>query len=149
MQSSEGSIVKLKNVIFKTKDNEKKCSIDHAYYHGRPALVICETEETLYYLLITHQCWWHPEDFKDYPLPDSLSTKGFVKFNEIHSRPLCHQQTYCRVSDKYLLKILLLLCRYQELHKVDDEYLKIKPLIDARIEQLTLNEEKSLEKIKK
>ena len=149
MQSSVGSIVKLKNVIFKTCANKRKCDIDHSFFSGRPAIIICETEDTLYHLLITHNGWRKPNIVKDYPLPDDLNTKGFVKFNEIHARNLCYEEEYCCVSDEYLLKILLLFVEYQETDIQDEEYPKIKPLILEKIDELTSNLEKSKKKIKK
>ena len=57
MQSSVGSIVRLKNVIFKTEASERRFVLDHAWLNGRPAIVICETEDMLYHLLITHNGW--------------------------------------------------------------------------------------------
>ena len=54
MNSEVGSIVVLKNVIFKKSFKKNKNHIDHAYNTGRPAIVICQTEEKIYHLLLTH-----------------------------------------------------------------------------------------------
>lgn len=140
MVSSVGSIVILKGIIFKTDGREKHYIIDHAYKKGRPALVIHETEDAIYHLLITTKNADVP-DFYDYELliDKRNGINGYVKFNEIHKRPLCYEEEIYHLSDEEMIKILKGLCLFQNTCGLDDEYEYLKPIIENKIDELNKN----------
>ena len=137
-----GSVVKLKNIIFKKYKGEKRCSIDHARLQGRPAIVICETEDKIYHLLVTHHDFKELINIRDYKLVKGLGIDGFVKLDEIHSRPLCFEEEYNILSEEILLDILKCFCSYQEMHDKDEEYEEIRPYVYKKVCDLSRKYEK-------
>lgn len=141
MENSVGNIVKIRNVIFKHKMFEKHFVIDHAYKKGRPAIVICETENKIYHLLVTSK--FHEElGMQVFEIPKNKVVNGFVKLDEIHSRPLCFESEYGEMNPEYLLDILINFCNYQDQISSDDEYEEIKPYVYKKICELSRSREK-------
>ena len=137
-----GSVVKLKNVIFKTCHGEKRCYIDRARLKGRPAIVICETEDRIYHLLITHHDFQTLIEKRDYELPNDIGVDGFVKLNEIHSRPLCYEEELNIIPDELMVDILSRFCQYQELTDMDEQYEEIRPYVYKKVCDLSRKYEK-------
>ncbi len=146
MVSSVGSVVYLKHIIFKTDGLENHYVIDHAYYRGRPAVVICETEDYIYHLLMTNKNSNVPNfyDYKIRKVSDGIT--GFVKFNEIHTRPLCYEEEIMHLSDKDLLNVLKGFYQFQTECVSDEEFEAIKPFIEQKIEELEYNKKFCLKK---
>ena len=151
MESQVGCIVILKKIIFKRTNMRNKATIDHAYKGGRPALIICETDEKIYHLLLTHSCY--DEDYENgryFPITDVEGNEnGFIDFSEIHTRTLCYENECEYINDEDLHDILVAFCKYQENCCEDEEYEEIRPYLYNLIKELSLEEENCLKKIKK
>ena len=145
-----GSIVVLKKIIFKKTHMRDKRTIDHAYKTGRPAIVICEANDKIYHILLTHSCY--EDEYKDgryYPIVDSKTNEGengFIDFSEIHSRPICYERECEYIADEDLHDILVAFCTYQESVFEDDEYEEIRPYLYSLIKDLEKNKELCLKK---
>lgn len=153
MNSQVGIVVVLKNIIFKRTHFKDKRTIDHAYGGGRPAIIICETEDKVYHLLLTHGAY--EDEHKDgryYPIVDfknSDNNDSFIDFSEIHSRPLCYEKEVAYIEDEDLRDILVAFCTYQENVFEDEEYEEIRPYVYNLIRNLSLEDTNCAEKIKK
>lgn len=150
MESQVGKVIILKNLIFKKTHMRNKTIVDHAYKKGRPAIVICETDEKIYHLVLTHSRYIDEnEKYRYFTVMDENNNISYVDFSEIHSRPLCFERECEYIEDEYMKDILIGFCEYQESICKDEEYEEIKPYIYNMIEEISNKQEFCLKKEKK
>lgn len=130
-----GSIVNIKNIIFKSTHGKSKLSIDHSYKNGRPCLIFHENSEYIYFFSINS---YKGKDYVgEIPLVKYAGIKdSVINVRNIYSLPVCFRDEFCKLNDKDLYEVLIKFVNYQENVKKDKIYKFIADDVKKKISDL-------------
>ena len=130
-----GSIIIVKNICFKSSGKSGLNQVDHAYAKGRPAVIIAEDEEYMYYLLIS-STFNKKKNYRDvyFLKENNLPKKSVVQLKDIYRRRICGFQE-CGYVDSDEMDNMLKYFYYCQLHIHKDEYFDIVDQIFKQKEQ--------------
>lgn len=145
-----GSIVNIKNIVFKSTHGKSKYTIDHSYKTGRPCLIFHENSEYIYFFSINS---YKGKDYAgEIPLVKHAGIKdSVINVRDIYYLPVCYHNELYKLDDKNLYEVLIKFVNYQENIKQDKIYKLIVDDVKNKISDLqaSLCERNVVSKIKK
>lgn len=121
-----GDIFIVRNIIFKNSAS-KKSEVDHAFYNGRPCIIIYSDNEYDYFLTLTkgskrikdyyYNYFYLSKD--DFLFRDDIRNDSYAQINLIYKIPIAYRKSKNKIKYEVYLKLLEEIKRRYNTNEID------------------------------